>query len=494
MKTPTRPLEGPDNPTVDVVAFGPIAAARVDLRPLTIFAGPSNTGKSYLATLIYALHKSFGPHERSMADVFPVPGFDDDHGDDVRHALRDWIATAPDLPEPPPPVVSFMGSALRQRLDLDAFVSINHAFGLTDLADLTLRDETAKTRIELAAPRVPPSPPLRFAMEMTNGRLGTEAEDLARMLVQSWPWTTDLKRLRGAAIRTAVALQESSGETDAYEAALAYMVEVLLEAGRGQILQPFSHPAHYLPAGRAGLMNSHRLLTTRSVQQASRPAPDVVLLSGVAADFLSQLVNLPGRPRDLAHLAGRFEEVVLAGTVRVAPNAADYPDFTYRPEGWEEELPLMRTSSMVSELAPISVYLRYVLRAGDTLLIDEPEAHLHPSRQTRLARLLAEVVHAGVRVVITTHSEWLLEQFANLIRLSALPEDDRQGLGGAQCALEPEQVGVWLFGSGKPGSIVEEVALDQETGLLPVGFDEIGEALYNDGAKIFNRLQAKSDA
>ena len=40
---------------VDVENFGPIAKARVDVRPLTVFVGPSNTGKSYLAVLLYAL-------------------------------------------------------------------------------------------------------------------------------------------------------------------------------------------------------------------------------------------------------------------------------------------------------------------------------------------------------------------------------------------------------------------------------------------------------
>ena len=39
--------------------FGPISKAKIDLRPLTVFVGPSNTGKSYLAILIYALHRYF---------------------------------------------------------------------------------------------------------------------------------------------------------------------------------------------------------------------------------------------------------------------------------------------------------------------------------------------------------------------------------------------------------------------------------------------------
>ena len=44
---------------LDVTNFGPIIKATVDLRPLTVFVGPSNTGKSYLAILIYAPASTF---------------------------------------------------------------------------------------------------------------------------------------------------------------------------------------------------------------------------------------------------------------------------------------------------------------------------------------------------------------------------------------------------------------------------------------------------
>ena len=48
-----------DSIELEVNDFGPIVDAKIDLRPLTVFVGPSNTGKSYLATLIYALHRYF---------------------------------------------------------------------------------------------------------------------------------------------------------------------------------------------------------------------------------------------------------------------------------------------------------------------------------------------------------------------------------------------------------------------------------------------------
>ena len=55
----------PDHPKIHIAVenFGPIEKAEIDLRPLTVFVGESNTGKTYLAALIYALYHSFaGSH------------------------------------------------------------------------------------------------------------------------------------------------------------------------------------------------------------------------------------------------------------------------------------------------------------------------------------------------------------------------------------------------------------------------------------------------
>lgn len=49
---------------VTVRDFGPIEHGRVDLRPLTVFVGPSNTGKTYMSILIYALHRGLNGFPR----------------------------------------------------------------------------------------------------------------------------------------------------------------------------------------------------------------------------------------------------------------------------------------------------------------------------------------------------------------------------------------------------------------------------------------------
>ena len=54
--TPNTPARK-TNVRFEVTNFGPIKSGAIDLRPLTVFVGPSNTGKTYFAVLIYALHR-----------------------------------------------------------------------------------------------------------------------------------------------------------------------------------------------------------------------------------------------------------------------------------------------------------------------------------------------------------------------------------------------------------------------------------------------------
>ena len=131
----------------------------------------------------------------------------------------------------------------------------------------------------------------------------------------------------------------------------------------------------------------------------------------------------------------------------------------------------------------------------DLEIIEEPESHLHPAMQVEFTRLLAAAVRTGIRIIITTHSEWVLEALANLVRLSALPKSRRKGIAGADLALTSREVGAWLFKPKKRprGTVVEEIPLDIEAGTFPAGYGEITENLYNDWARISNLAQKATD-
>ena len=53
------------------------------------------------------------------------------------------------------------------------------------------------------------------------------------------------------------------------------------------------------------------------------------------------------------------------------------------------------------------------------LIIDEPESHLDTANQIQLARLLARLVRAGLKVLVTTHSDYLIKEINNLVMLDS---------------------------------------------------------------------------
>ncbi|WP_419553858.1 AAA family ATPase [Candidatus Poriferisodalis sp.] len=87
------------------------------------------------------------------------------------------------------------------------------------------------------------------------------------------------------------------------------------------------------------------------------------------------------------------------------------------PEG---SFPMGRSSSMLTELAPLLLVLKAPHLAVDHLTIDEPEAHLHPEMQVRVASFIAELVLHGIRITVTTHSDFFVSQLKNMMRLHSL--------------------------------------------------------------------------
>ena len=81
-------------------------------------------------------------------------------------------------------------------------------------------------------------------------------------------------------------------------------------------------------------------------------------------------------------------------------------------------LTMDQSSSAVRSLLDIGFYLRCVAQKGDLLMVDEPELNLHPANQRRIARLFARLVNLGIKVFITTHSDYIVKELNTLIMLN----------------------------------------------------------------------------
>ncbi len=79
------------------------------------------------------------------------------------------------------------------------------------------------------------------------------------------------------------------------------------------------------------------------------------------------------------------------------------------------EIDLYNASSSIRQLAPLLLYLRYRASKGDFLVIDEPEMNLHPESQAKLLEALSILVNLGVRILLTTHSPYIMAHLNNLV-------------------------------------------------------------------------------
>ncbi len=96
------------------------------------------------------------------------------------------------------------------------------------------------------------------------------------------------------------------------------------------------------------------------------------------------------------------------------------------------QMPLSAAASSIKELAALALLLPKYNLDDMTLLFEEPEAHLHPSRQQSLADLIGYIVSKGCHLRITTHSDYFIKRINALIKLypiiSQLPAEDGQEL------------------------------------------------------------------
>ena len=512
----------PENLELKVTNFGPIARAAIDLRPMTVFVGPSNTGKSYLAILIYALHKFFSGRifdsgfefEQGSHSIFRMSSLLEEDRPLSRgevDALNSWavgiwesgetrrVGTLP--PELPESVAGLVRERLRGIQGLVEYLdaAMSRCFDIESTTSLVRNEIQEGMSVTINRP-IAAAESIKYEYTRRGDfshleAIVPDATPLYRANSRTDPESYFyMSRLR--AFRSGDAGAVSARER-AYVA--SGLLGILADEYGAANLRSLTDRSYYLPADRTGIMHAHKVvvssLVARSRRGALGPERPLPPLPEVLADFLQILIDLGDRPRVRSRgresLARSLEMNVLRGAIRDTRSATGYPEFWYRPDGWEADLPLTRTSSMVSELAPVVLYLRHVVSSGDLLIIEEPESHLHPAMQVEFIRQMAGVVRAGVRVLLTTHSEWVLDELANLVRLSSVPESRREGIAGRDFALDHEQLGVWLFEPKKrpKGSVVKEIPFDEEFGGFRSGFDDIAIDTYNEYATISNRIE-----
>ena len=369
--------------------LGILKHAEFSLGDLTIICGENNTGKTYATYALYGFLADWRKHIRFPLDTTLVQG----------------LLTEGALKVPLKPYVEMGGCMLARackrytnRLD-DVYSAAEGQFSNSEFhlqLDIpNILDKELKGEIEITQER-------HFAYSKRRG-----SDELTVTLMMGKEQEKPINSSLAGFVANAIisnAIFADSFPTPFISTAERTGVTIFrkeLNFARNRVLEEM---------GRADQKIDPREILFKAYQSYPQPIEDNV-------NFIRQLEELAKRksyiakedPEVLENFAG-----IIGGEYTITQNDQLY----YTPKGTRLKLTMVESSSAVRSLLDLGFYLRHVAYPGSLLMVDEPELNLHPANQRRIARLFAHLVNLGVKVFITTHSDYIVKELNTLIMLN----------------------------------------------------------------------------
>lgn len=194
--------------------------------------------------------------------------------------------------------------------------------------------------------------------------------------------------------------------------------------------------------------------------------------TGLYGRFIEWLDMRPYKPEQdkRYRILDKVIAKVIDGKIKRQPDGR----FTYKMEEGGE-IPVSSSAASVRELAPLAYLVGRRDMHPSSLLFEEPEAHLHPFKQRKMADVISALKSVGTHMQITTHSDYFLRRINELISLGRIKqsyierEGEERGLElfakvcadkgvDADVALSTEDLSAYYFCKEKSGTkITEEV-------------------------------------
>lgn len=412
-------------PTVTVADFGRVAQATIKFAPLTVLVGRNNTGKSYIASLLWAVRSgSWGLYPVAKRSLSAPAWF------------ASYVNTATETKAEPLRI---------EAADVFSHVNIWLAEnGNAIVSDLMTLPELTVESFEMHGEGT-------IWLSPASNRPSWMSEQSTRTFeTTDWllSWNKEDEIVEGGSFN-------SFGDSQA-----DFLFGVVIQRLLMRDISVSWGAASYIPAARTGLILSLKELAASTFQAFGLPRDQAERqFTRPMIDFLSTITRQATshyRQRRTSLIADFLQDSVLQGDLAVEGKGV--PTFTYQPEDSSVKLPMHAVSSMVTELAPILTIFRVASFSGG-LIIEEPEAHLHLSAQRCMARALVRLVNLGVPVVVTTHSDTFVQQINLSMQLSTVNDD------GATLAdlhylrediLDPDMAVAYEFVSRDGRTFVEE--------------------------------------
>lgn len=470
---------------VELSNLGPLRSASIDLTDLTLLIGDNNTGKTFAATVIHRVLGADRPGAwysrlearapdgllQQVAEVLDEPGEGRASCEESRFELDEeslqWVRRAAQQ------ALEAYGESVRD--------SITYAYGTESRR---LRRRTASRHASDCFLRIDnPEPRWQLEIRFDSDQVRANPPDPNDLL--------NFERVRSLADGRGVPSPYPGGSRADRHRLVRFMPRWVNDA----LFDGWPDRAVHLPADRTGIMQSHNMLAGATARQAARAGLRPVrvdTLPGTSADFLSLVLEMPER----LQYFGRGKSTFRAEVLRFEKDLRATIDLDHSTNGVdaivantaEGRFPMTRVSSMLSELAPLLLVLKAPGLHVDHLTIDEPEAHLHPEMQVRVASFLATLVERGLRVVLTTHSDFFVSQINNMMRRRELATNGNRSGDPSELGLEPSKVQALRFFRNNGWCTASELRPDRLDGVDESTFTDVMRAQYFETAELVNGL------
>ena len=446
--------------------LGPIEEATVDLsKDLIVLTGQNNTGKTYLTNLICGL-----------TDIqFPILSVVDNLINQLKEAGSQIIKI--DLKEELPKIIA---SELMRNLP-EIFAS-SHSSIVNGMVKCNFEKEDLD-KLERAFLDA------KTLGQMTNDNWRMAGRVDAFSVIPSFKdgvLTYNIKKY----------LIDDNGKFEEF-------IQSYLTASINSFMFFFLPSVKYFSAERQGITLFHRdltLINDKIFKQliGSKNASD---LNGFLAKRISRFPLGVKKNLELieevdsssqivlkhfTQLIKELEVDILKGKAIINKNG----DILQKVRNIKEPLAIQLSSSSFKSLSLLSLYLKHSAHEGDTIIIDEPELNLHPDNQRKIARFIGRLVNEGFKVIISTHSDYIIKELNNLIMLSSVKNRkkfmNRLDVFQENQLLKPACVEAHLFTLKNNKSELIEV---DETGFSVETIDEVIGNLDTDTEEIYYKLK-----
>jgi energy-coupling factor transporter ATP-binding protein EcfA2 len=446
---------------VSVRNLGVIENAEFELKPFTVLIGPNNMGKTWLAYTLSGIFGDFGWDKFSRA-----------------YALNKIQAAYPELDEAAQQVLNG-GNA---KIDMVQFAQKYGQQYINGVAGLAKQWMPEFLRTDLVS-----FENLSIEIEVS----ADIKEKISAQILKSFLEGNISPRAGGQALLN---ISKESGKPELYiyltsEGSLAEKLplrrirEFVIASVFRALHKSFYRDVPTFPTERTALITLYfndpaleeRPVTSEILQQ-ERTKPRLRPLIVPVGHFLSMIkaafqnVSIQGETRKetgnnkksgkYVSLARYLEQEIFKGSVYFSTPAPDpQRELHFRPIG-EKPIEIPIVSSMVKELSSLVLYLRYLAESGDLIVIDEPEMNLHPEAQVKLTEFLAMLVNAGLNLLITTHSPYIVDHLTNLMKAAESNEpeviQEKFYLKNKDAFIPKKDVSVYLIDKGKAENVLDE--------------------------------------